>query len=163
MNRFVKIFLLIFVSLVLLLIQTTILSPNSGSTLYPDLNLIFIIFLAIRKDIPGALMLVLLNGYLMDATSGYTLGVHTFSRLITYFIIKNSSAKVDYENISLQLLAYFGGTVMTWLFVWLIFKTKFSYEPSITLEVIINQATINSVVGVFLSVLVDRTYAKLQK
>ncbi len=163
MNKLLTVLLLTILSFVLLVLQTTILSPESGSYLYPDLNLIFIILLAMRKDIPAAVFIVILNGYLMDAMSGYTLGVHTFSRLITYLIIRNSAGKVDYENISLQFLAFFAGTVLTWLFVWLIFKTKFSYEPIITLEVIINQATINCIVGVFLTYLTDYSYAKLQK
>lgn len=163
MNKFLTVLSLVIVSFIILIIQTTFLSPEPGSYLFPDLNLIFIIYLAIRKDIPAAIIIVILNGYLMDAMSGYTLGVHTFSRLITYLIVRNSASKVDYENVSLQFLVFFAGTVLTWLFVWLIFKTKFSYEPVITLEVIINQATINCIVGVILTYLTDYSYAKLQK
>lgn len=163
MNRYLVISSLIVISFVLLLVQTTVLSPDSGTHLYPDLNLILIVLLAIRKDVPGALLIVILNGYLMDAMSGYTLGVHTFSRLITYLIIKNSAGKVNYEHISLQFIVFFAGTIMAWLFVWLIFKVKFSYDPVITLEVIINQATINCIVGVVTNYLVNSFYAKLQK
>lgn len=163
MNKILTLFLLILLSFLLLLIQTTLLSPDSDSLLSPDLNLIFIIFLAMRKDIPGAVLIVILNGYMMDVMSGYTLGIHTFSRLITYLIIRNSAGKVNFELVSLQSLAFFAGTVFTWIFVWVIFKTKFSYEPIVTLEIVINQATINCIVGVIFTYIFSYSYAKLQK
>lgn len=163
MNKLLKITALCIVSFVLIIIQTTLLSPGSQSYLYPDLNLIFIIFLAIRSYFPGAVFVVLLNGYLMDVMSGYTIGVHTVSRLVTYLALKNSADKVNYEHTSLQLLAYFTGTVLTWIVVWGIFKTKFSYEPVITLELVVNQATINCITGILITYFFDRSYAKLQE
>lgn len=163
MNKIISFSVLIAITFIILLLQTTLLSPSSEKYFYPDLNLIFIILLALRNNIPGAVFIVLLNGYVMDVMSGYMLGINTFSRLATYLLIRGSGRKVDLNSISLQFVAFFGGTVLTWLFIVAVFATKFSFNPNISLELILSQATINSILGLSANYLIQRSYAKLQK
>lgn len=163
MNKPLTLTLLIFISIIINILQSTLLSPDYGSNFYPDLNLIFIIFIATSKNLPAGSFLTIFNGFLMDVMSGYTIGLHTISRLGLYLIIKSSSSHVDYENYTPKFLALFLGTIFVWLFIWLIVEIKFSVEFNITLDVLIHQATLNSLIGIVIELLIFNTYARVQK
>lgn len=162
MNNTLKIIILVLLSFLINIVQSTLISPNFNSYFYPDLNLIFIILIAISKDTPG-FFIALLNGYIMDVMSGYMIGVHSLSRLSLYVILRSSSNQIDYENYTPKVLALFLGTIFVWIFIWIILKSKFSNDFKMTLNVILNQATINTFLGIITVFYLNKIYAAIQK
>ena len=82
MKRFVP---LLLVGILLLILQTTLLSLSPIERIRPDLLLIFTLYLAfLFPPILGGILAFFI-GYLMDLFSGNTLGVYTFSRTLVFF------------------------------------------------------------------------------
>ena len=138
-------------------------SPSNNNPYFPDLNLIFILYLSISRNAPYGIFLVILNGFIMDAMSGYMIGLNTLSRLSLYIILKSSSDHFNFYNIIPKLTAMFLGTIYVWLFVWIVIVLKSSNAFMISLNIIIVQAAVNTMVGLLLFFLVDNINAKLQK
>ena len=163
MNKNVTFIVLIFVSILINILQATVFSPSAGRYFFPDLNLILIIFIAISKDVRFGLALVLLNGFLLDVMSGYMLGINTFSRLSLYIILKRSSNHFDYESYTPVFISLLLGTLYVWIFIWLILVLKSVSDLKIIKNVIIYQAIINSIVGIFYFYIKNKIYATVQK
>jgi len=163
MNKTFTFIVLIFVSIFINILQSTIFSPSAGRYFFPDLNLILIIFIAISKDIRFGLALVLLNGFLLDVMSGYMLGINTFSRLSLYIILRRSSNHFDYESYTPVFISLLLGTLYVWVFIWFILILKSVSDLKIIKNVIIYQAIINSAVGIFIFHIKNKIYATVQK
>lgn len=163
MKRTVQFLLLLFVSILINILQTTVLAPSSGKFFFPDLNLIFIVFLAVSKEVPFGLVLAIINGFIMDIMSGYMLGINTFSRLSLYIILRSGSTHFDYENNTPVFVSLFLGTLYVWTFVWFILILKSVNDIKLDSSVIIYQAMINSLVGIAIFKIKNRIYATVQK
>jgi len=163
MNKYATFIVLIFVSILINIVQSSIFSPSAGNYFFPDLNLILIIFIAISKDIRFGLALVLLNGFLLDVMSGYMLGINTFSRLSLYIILRSSSNHFDYESYIPVFISLLLGTLYVWIFIWSILILKSVNDLKLIKNVIIYQAIINSAVGIFIFYIKNKIYATVQK
>ncbi len=87
----------------------------------------------------------------MDIMAGGMLGIHTVSRLISYLLIRKSADKVNYESFLLRFITFFVGTISIWLIAIVFAKIALSNAYRIEPQVIINQATINTVLGLFVT------------
>jgi len=163
MNKSVTFIVLLIVSILINILQATIFAPSTGQYFSPDLNLIFIIFIAVSKDLRFGLVLAILNGFLLDVMSGYTLGINTLSRLSLYLILRSSSNHFDYESYTPVFISLFLGTLYVWAFIWFILLLKSVSDLKLNTNVIIYQATINSAVGIFLFHIKNKIYATIQK
>ncbi len=163
MNKSVTFIVLLIVSILINILQATIFAPSTGQYFPPDLNLIFIIFIAVSKDLRFGLVLAILNGFLLDVMSGYMLGINTLSRLSLYLILRSSSNHFDYESYAPVFISLFLGTLYVWAFIWFILLLKSVSDLKLNANVIIYQATINSVAGIFLFHIKNKIYATIQK
>ena len=163
MSKALTFSLLILLTLIINILQATLLAPSNNNPYFPDLNLIFILYLSISRNVPYSIILVILNGFIMDAMSGYMIGLNTLSRLSLYIILKSSSDHFNFYNIIPRLTALFFGTIYVWLFVWIVIALKSSNDFMISLNIIIVHAAVNTVVGLLLIILADKINAKLQK
>jgi len=163
MNKSVTFIVLLIVSILINILQATIFAPSTGQYFSPDLNLIFIIFIAVSKDLRFGLVLAILNGFLLDVMSGYMLGINTLSRLSLYLILRSSSNHFDYESYTPVFISLFLGTLYVWAFIWFILLLKSVSDLKLNTNVIIYQATINSAVGIFLFYIKNKIYATIQK
>ncbi|MCC6711915.1 MAG: rod shape-determining protein MreD [Candidatus Dadabacteria bacterium] len=162
MNSALMILFLAVLSLALITLQSTVLSPGGGH-IYPDLNLIFIVFLAIYSEVRGSLLIAAGNGYLMDVLSGNLPGTFTLSRLSAYILVKSSSSHVYLKKYLVQGLVIFGSTVFTWLFIMTIIVIR--GEPGLRLPLgeILLRGVVNTAVGVPLFWAAGKAYARLQR
>src|SRR3990167_9609152 len=94
MNKTVTFVSLLLVSVLIITVQSTLLSPRIAGYLFPDLNLIFIVFLAVYSETKGSFLLAAGNGYMMDVLSGNLPGTFTISRLSAYMLVRTSSNHV---------------------------------------------------------------------
>jgi rod shape-determining protein MreD len=163
MNKSVTFIVLIIVSFLINILQATIFAPSTGQYFSPDLNLIFIIFIAVSKDIRFGLVLAILNGFLLDVMSGYMLGINTLSRLSLYLILRRSSNHFDYENYTPVFISLFLGTLYVWAFIWFILLLKSVSDLKLNTNIIIYQAIINSAIGIFLFHIKNKIYATIQE
>jgi len=163
MNKYATFILLIFASILINILQSSVFSPSSGKYFFPDFNLILIIFIAISKDIRFGLALVLLNGFFLDVMSGYMIGINTLSRLSLYIILRRSSNHFDYESYTPVFISLLLGTLYVWIFIWTILILKSVNDIKIIKNVIIYQAIINSSVGLLIFFIKNKIYATVQK
>lgn len=163
MSKTLTIISLVLVSLLLITLQTTLLSPGKGGYLFPDLNLIFIVFLAVYAETKGGFLLAAGNGYMMDVLSGNLPGTFTISRLSAYLLVRTSSNHVYLKKVIVQGLVIFITTIFTWTFIMTIIRIKSDAGFHLTFGEIILQGLVNSVVGVPLFWAAGRMYARLQK
>ncbi len=163
MNKSLHFIYYILVSIILIIVQTAILTPRLMGLFSPDLNLILIIYLSINPKISNAFILVVLNGLLMDFFSGNTLGLHTLTRIIVYIFLRNSVSKFDFKETPPQVFALLIATTFFWALIFLILKVKSIESFTISLNLIIHQATINTLVGIFLIKFFRKIDAKFQK
>lgn len=163
MNKSVTFIVLLIVSILINILQATIFAPSTGQYFSPDLNLIFIIFIAVSKDLRFGLVLAILNGFLLDVMSGYMLGINTLSRLSLYLILRRSSNHFDYESYTPVFISLFLGTLYVWAFIWFILLIKSVSDLKLNTNIIIYQAIINSAVGIFLFHIRNKIYATIQE
>ena len=163
MSKTLTYVLLILVSIVLITVQTTILSPRKGGFLFPDLNLIFIVFLAVYSEMRGSFLIAAGNGYMMDVLSGNLPGTFTISRLSAYFLVRTSSNHVYLKKIIVLGLVIFITTIFTWTFIFTIIRIKSDAGFQVSFGDVSTQGLINSVVGVPLFWAADRIHARFQK
>ena len=104
MKRFVP---LLLVGILLLILQTTLLSLSPIQRIRPDLLLIFTLYLAfLFPPILGG-VLAFFIGYLMDLFSGNTLGCYTFSRTLVFFGAQFFKERFYLEGFPFQFLFAF--------------------------------------------------------
>jgi rod shape-determining protein MreD len=163
MNKTLTYISLILVSIVLITVQTTLLSPGRGGYLLPDFNLIFIVFLAVYSEAKGSFLIAAGNGYMMDVLSGNLPGTFTISRLSAYLLVRTSSSHVYLRKIIVQGLVIFLTTIFTWTFIMTIIRIKSDAAFHLTFGEITVQGLVNSVVGVPLFWAAGRMHARLQK
>ena len=163
MNKSVTFIVLLIVSILINILQATIFAPSTGQYFSPDLNLIFIIFIAVSKDLRFGLVLAILNGFLLDVMSGYMLGINTLSRLSLYLILRRSSNHFDYESYTPVFISLFLGTLYVWAFILFILLLKSVSDLKLNTNIIIYQAIINSAVGIFLFHIRNKIYATIQE
>ena len=145
-------FLYLFLSFLLIITQTSVIPTTSLGKFTPDLNLIIIICLAVRTDIPYTFTLALLNGFLMDIFSATTLGLHTITRFAVFLVLRVSLHNINYDRNHpfLLSLVFFTGTLLMYLLLLalLLFKRDSGQVAVLSLELVLYQAIINTVVGV---------------
>lgn len=163
MNKTLSIILFVFISILFITLQTTLFSPRKVGYVFPDLNLILIVFLAVYSDVRGGLFFATGNGYLMDVLSGNLPGTFTISRLSAYLLVRTSSNHVYLRKWIVQGLVIFLATIFSWTFIIAIFRIRQDTYFTLTLSEIVTQAVVNTIVGIPLFWVISRLHAKLQK
>ena len=163
MNKTVTLISLLLVSVLIITVQSTLLSPRSAGLLFPDLNLIFIVFLAVYSETRGSFLLAAGNGYMMDVLSGNLPGTFTISRLSAYILVRTSSNHVYLKKALVLGLVIFLSTIFTWTFILTIIRIKSDAGFQLSFGDIILQGLVNSVVGVPLFWAAGRIHARFQK
>jgi rod shape-determining protein MreD len=163
MNKTVTFVSLHLVSVLIITVQSTLLSPRNAGYLIPDLNLIFIVFLAVYSETRGSFLLAAGNGYLMDVLSGNLPGTFTISRLSAYILVRTSSNHVYLKKALVLGLVIFLSTIFTWTFILTIIRIKSDAGFQLSFGDIILQGLVNSVVGVPLFWAAGRIHARFQK
>ncbi len=163
MNRTITFFSLILISIIFITLQSTLLSPRNTGFLFPDLNLIFIVFLAIYSEVRGSFLIAAGNGYMMDVLSGNLPGTFTISRLSAYLLVRTSSSHVYLKKMIIQGLVIFLTTAFTWAFILSIIKIKSNNGFQISFSEIMTQGLVNTVVGVPLFWVARKAHARFQK
>ena len=163
MNKTVTFVSLLLVSVLIITVQSTLLSPRIAGYLFPDLNLIFIVFLAVYSETKGSFLLAAGNGYMMDVLSGNLPGTFTISRLSAYLLVRTSSNHVYLKKALVLGLVIFLSTVFTWTFILTIIRIKSDAGFQLSFSDIILQGLVNSVVGVPLFWAAGRIHARFQK
>lgn len=142
----------LFCSFLFIIIQTSVIPTSSLGKFTPDFNLILIICLAIRTEIPYLFTLAMLNGFLMDVFSTGTLGLHTVTRFAVFLTLRVSMHNLNYNrnNPLLLPLALFIGTLLMHLLllILLLVKQDSGQAAFLSVELAFYQAIINTVVGV---------------
>jgi rod shape-determining protein MreD len=163
MNKTVTFVSLLLVSVLIVTVQSTLLSPRNAGYLIPDLNLIFIVFLAVYSETRGSFLLAAGNGYMMDVLSGNLPGTFTISRLSAYILVRTSSNHVYLKKVLVLGLVIFLSTIFTWTFILTIIRIKSNVGFQLSFGDIILQGLVNSVVGVPLFWAAGRIHARFQK
>ena len=163
MNKPLSIILFTFISLLFITLQTTLLSPRKVGYVFPDLNLILIVFLGVYSEARGSFVLAAGNGYLMDVLSGNLPGTFTISRLSAYLLVRTSSNHVYLKKWLVQGLVIFFATIFSWTFIISIFRIRQDTYFTLTLSEIMTQAVVNTIVGIPLFWVIAKLHAKLQK
>jgi len=163
MNKSISIILFVLISIIFITLQSTLLSPRNVGYVFPDLNLILIVFLAVYSEVRGSFLIATGNGYMMDVLSGNLPGTFTISRLSAYLLVRTSSNHVYLKKWLIQGLVIFLATIFSWTFITAIFKIKQDTHFTLTLSEIMTQAVVNTIVGVPLFWVIVRLHAKLQK
>ena len=145
-------FFYLFCSFLFIIIQTSVVSTSSLGKFTPDLNLILIICLAVRAEIPYLFTLAVINGFLMDVFSAGALGFHTVTRFAVFMALRAGIYNLNYDRdhpFSLSL-ALFTGTLLMHLLVLilLLFNQDSGQMAFLSIELALYQAIINTVVGV---------------
>lgn len=163
MNKYFHFVFYLLISIITIITQTAVTSPRLLGLFSPDLNLILIIYIALNPGIRGAFVLVALNGLLMDFFSGNTPGLYTFTRIIVYIVLRNSIAKFKIKELVPQSISIFIATLFFWSLIFIILEIKAVENFRISLNLVIHQATINTLVGVFFLLILRNFDAKFQK
>ncbi|NIP29977.1 MAG: rod shape-determining protein MreD [Candidatus Dadabacteria bacterium] len=161
MNKFYSFLVYLLLSFVFISIQISLTTPSFLNLFTPDLNLILIIYLASANNIYGSFYLTVINGLLMDIFSGNMIGIYTLTRLVVYTIIKSSSKTFNINTLKPKILSILIGTIIFWILLYFVLKFKISEPLNITLNLIIHQATINTLVGSLIFILLGKINAKL--
>ena len=142
----------LFCSFLFIVIQTSVIPTSSLGKFTPDFNLILIICLAIRTEIPYLFTLAMLNGVLMDIFSVGALGLHTVTRFAVFLTLQVSVNNLNYNRNHFLLLplALFIGTLLMHLLLLILFlfKQDSGQATFLSVELVFYQAIINTVVGV---------------
>ncbi|MGB7290784.1 MAG: rod shape-determining protein MreD [Thermodesulfobacteriota bacterium] len=163
MNNAITAIFFISLSLLFIVLQSTLLAPIKIGSFSPDLNLILIIIIAMLSDVKGGSIFALGNGYLMDVLSGGLMGVNTLSRLSIYATIRGTTNNVYYHQIPVLLVVIFLSTIFSWFFIWVVIKINSDIDFSVSLNVILKQGAINTLVGVPLYLMIKKTHERIQE
>lgn len=163
MNRALPVIFLISLSFIFIILQSTFFSPTHvGRSFYPDLNLIFIVFLGLFSDLRRGAIIAIGNSYMVDVLSGYVIGIHTISRLSVLVILKGISQHVYSQSRITQAIAISFGTLFLWSFIWASLRLKMDFEFGISLGDVMAQGVVNTVVGLPVFWVIKKLYAKVQ-
>ena len=163
MNNAITVIFFIFLSMLFIVIQSTLLAPIKIGSFSPDFNLILIIIIAMLSDVKGGSIFALGNGYLMDVLSGGLMGVNTLSRLSIYAAIRGTTNNVYYHQIPVLLVVLFLSTIFSWFFIWVVIKLNSDIDFSVSLNVILKQGAINTLVGVPIYLMIKKIHERIQE
>lgn len=163
MNKYFHFIFYLLISFLSIILQTAVLNPRQLGLLSPDLNLILIIYLALNPRISGSFALVVINGLLMDFFSGYTPGLFTLTRVVVFVVLRNMVTKFKFNELTPVAVAIFIATVLFWCLIHVILEIKVVENFSISLNLVIHQATINTLVGILFVLFLRDIDAKFQK
>jgi rod shape-determining protein MreD len=163
MNNAITAIFFIFLSLLFIVLQSTLLAPIKIGSFSPDFNLILIIIIAMLSDVKGGSIFALGNGYLMDVLSGGLMGVNTLSRLSIYAAIRGTTNNVYYHQIPVLLVVIFISTIFSWFFIWVVIKINSNIDFSVSLNVILKQGAINTLVGLPLYLVIKKIHERIQE
>ena len=153
-------FFYLFCSFLFIIIQTSVIPTSSLGKFTPDLNLILIICLAVRTEIPYLFTLAMLNGFLMDVFSTGAWGLHTLTRFAVFLALRASMHNLNYDrnNPFFLSLAFFIGTLFMHLLlmVVLLLKRDSGQAAFLSFELALYQAIINTVIGVPMIILLRK-------
>ncbi len=139
-------------SFLFIIIQTSVIPTSSLGKLTPDLNLILIVCLATRTEIPYLFTLAMLNGFLMDVFSAGAWGLHTVSRFALFLALRVGMHNLNYnrDHPFSRPLALFTGTLLMHLLMLmlLLLKQNSGQVAFLSIELAFYQAIINTAVGV---------------
>ncbi|MCY3985747.1 MAG: hypothetical protein OXF23_01720 [Candidatus Dadabacteria bacterium] len=148
----INFFFYLFFSFLFIIIQTSIVPTSYLGRFSPDLNLIIIIYLVVRPQIPYMFTLVALNGFLMDVFSASPSGLHTITRFAAFIALRAGIRNLDYnsDQPTFPFLALFAGTLLTHLLLlgFLMFWQDGGQTVFMSVELALFQAIINTAVGV---------------
>lgn len=147
MNKFFRSFYILFVSLLFMLLQSTILSPFYFGHFAPDLNLILIVYLALIYKKGGGFGYTVLNGFIMDALSGAPFGIHILSRASLFLLLKGFGENIYSGRWAARLSAIFVGTLFTWGFVAAALFISGNKCCNLSLKSVVIQGIVNILVG----------------
>ncbi len=154
MSRALPFLFLILLSFLFIILQSTFFTPtHSGRAFYPDLNLIFIVFLGLFSDLRRGAIIAIGSGYMVDVLSGYVIGIHTLSGLSVFVILKGISQHVYSQSRS---------TLFLWSFIYAGLKLKTEFEFGISLGDVMTQGVVNTIIGLPVFWVIKRLYAKIQ-
>ena len=163
MNKALPFLFLISLSFLFIILQSTFFTQtHSGRAFYPDLNLIFIVFLGLFSDLRRGAIIAIGNGYMVDVLSGYVIGIHTLSRLSVFVILKGISQHVYSQSRITQAIAISFGTLFLWSFICAGLKLKTEFEFGISLGDVMTQVVVNTIIGLPVFWVIKRLYAKIQ-
>lgn len=163
MNKYFHFLVYLLISFLAIILQTAVLNPRQLGLLSPDFNLILIIYLALNPRINGSFALVVINGLLMDFFSGYTPGLFTLTRVVVFVVLRNMVTKFKFSELTPVAVAVFIATIIFWCLIHVILEIKAVENFSISLNLAIHQATINTLVGIFFVLFLRDIDAKFQK
>lgn len=145
-------FIYLFCSFLFIITQTSVIPTSSLGKFTPDLNLIVIIFLAIRNKIPNSFTLAVLNGFLMDVFSAGTWGLHTVTRSAVFLALRTSVRNLNYDHnhpLFFSLALFMGTLLMHLLLLALLLLRQDSGQAAfLSVELALYQAIINTAVGI---------------
>lgn len=144
-------FFYLFCSFLFIIIQTSVIPTFSLGKFTPDLNLILIICLVSRPEVPYLFTLALLCGFLMDVFSAGAWGFHVVTRFIVFLGLRESIRNLNYTPkgpFSLSLVL-FTGTLLLYLLLFVLFLLEQGEQVAfLSVELVVYQAIINTVVGI---------------
>lgn len=121
MSEHARALVLLVLAVLLVSLQTTLLSPARLGVLSPDLNLAFTVVLAVGAVSRAEVAVGLVNGLLLDAVSGLPLGAVTLSRASVFFLVRSLSHKLFLRDCASIAVLVALSSVYVWSFVWLAF------------------------------------------
>lgn len=161
-NAFTAVFL-IFLSLISIVLQSTLLAPIKIGSFSPDFNLTLIIVIGMLSDVRGGSIFALGNGYIMDVLTGGLVGVNALSRLGIYAVIRAAARNVDYQQIPVLSIVIFLSTIISWFFIWVLIKINSEVDFSVSPYVILKQGAVNTIIGIPLYLMIKRIHERIQK
>lgn len=163
MTKAITTILFVSLSLLFIVLQSTLLAPIKLGSFSPDLNLILVISIAMLSDVKGGSILALGNGYLMDVLSGGLAGVHTLSRLSIYAAIQGTTNNLYYQRIPALSILIFLSTIFSWGFIWIVIKINSDIDFSISLNELLIQGAINTIIGLPIYLMIKKINERIQK
>lgn len=98
-------FLLLFLLLLSVLLQVSVLPVYLIGSFKPDFLLIIMVFLGLRVSFEAGTALSWLLGLVKDAFSGLYLGLNAFTFLLIFFAIKSTSARLYSDSPGLFVIS----------------------------------------------------------
>jgi len=105
-------FILVFLPILALFLQTTLFRSNTIQGAIPDMVLVLVIFHAIFNGARKGTIYGVLCGLLEDLYIGRFIGINSISKGITAYIIGKLQANVFKENLLVGIIGVIGGTIL---------------------------------------------------
>lgn len=123
-----KVILPLFVGVLFLTLQTTLLMSLPIHRVRPDLVLILTLYLGLSYPLFSGGILAFFMGFIMDLFSGNSFGLYTFSRPLIFYVAQLFRGRFYLESFSLQSLYVFIFALFEGLLI-LILLTALNPDP----------------------------------